>query len=130
MHAVLFEVGALVLTTPILAWGMGISLLDALLIDIGFILACLEYAVVYSWVYDSLGGRLPACFNRAFSRLATRCGVIRFVVRYALYFLYRLVCLPRREFLFPVALCSGHPVKHGALLTERAYTSLFYAVVE
>lgn len=51
-HAVLFEVGMLVITLPAVAWWMGISMWQALLMDLGFAMFFTLYAFVYNWVYD------------------------------------------------------------------------------
>lgn len=52
LHAVLFEVGLLALLMPFIAWQLGISLLDALVMDLGFAGFYLVYAFVFNWAYD------------------------------------------------------------------------------
>lgn len=51
-HAVFFEAGLLVVMLPFIAWYLQISLLDALVMDIGIALFYLVYAYVYNWGYD------------------------------------------------------------------------------
>ena len=51
-HAVLFECGLLLAILPLTAWYLSISLWDALLLDVGFLLFYLLYGYCYHWVYD------------------------------------------------------------------------------
>ncbi|SOY54803.1 PACE efflux transporter [Cupriavidus taiwanensis] len=52
LHAVLFELGLLVVFLPSLAWYLGISLIDALIMDIAVAGFYMVYALVYNWLYD------------------------------------------------------------------------------
>ena len=52
IHAVLFETSLIILTIPMVAWWLDITLLTALLTNIGFSLFFLVYAFVYNWAYD------------------------------------------------------------------------------
>jgi len=52
LHAVLFEGGLLVVFLPMVAWYLGISLLDALVMDLSVAAFHMAYAFVYNWVYD------------------------------------------------------------------------------
>lgn len=52
LHAVLFEAGLLVATLPLFAIYLGISLWQALIMDIAFVVFFLVYAFVFNWVYD------------------------------------------------------------------------------
>lgn len=54
LHAVLFEVGLLAMLTPLMAWYLGISLVQALLMDVAFALVYVLYAFVFNWAYDRL----------------------------------------------------------------------------
>ncbi|WP_419735320.1 multidrug/biocide efflux PACE transporter [Pseudomonas sp. COR18] len=58
LHAVLFEGGLIVVSVPLIAWWLELSLLSALLLDIGVLLFFLPYTYVYHWVYDLLRERL------------------------------------------------------------------------
>jgi uncharacterized membrane protein len=53
-HAVLFELGLLVMLMPLIALYLGISLWQALLLDLGFALFYMVYALVFNWAYDRL----------------------------------------------------------------------------
>ncbi len=52
VHAVLFEAGLLVAGVFLVAWWLDMTLLEALILDIGFALFFVGYAFVYNWVYD------------------------------------------------------------------------------
>lgn len=54
IHAICFESGLLVAFLPIIAWWMGVGLLEALLVDVSFALFYLVYAFVFTWCYDTL----------------------------------------------------------------------------
>lgn len=57
IHATLFEMGLIVALVPLAAWWLSISLLEALLLDIGLILFFLPYTVAFNWSYDVLRAR-------------------------------------------------------------------------
>ncbi|AVO52037.1 multidrug/biocide efflux PACE transporter [Ectopseudomonas mendocina] len=59
-HALLFEGGLVVMLVPLAAWWLSISLLEALLLDIGLILFFLPYTMAFNWIYDVLRARLLA----------------------------------------------------------------------
>ncbi|WP_265919310.1 PACE efflux transporter [Cupriavidus nantongensis] len=52
LHALLFELGLLVVFLPSVAWYLDISLLDALIMDIAVAGFYMVYALVYNWLYD------------------------------------------------------------------------------
>lgn len=52
VHAVLFEAGLLVAGVFLVAWWLDMTLLEALILDIGFALFFVGYAFVYNWIYD------------------------------------------------------------------------------
>ncbi|MDS1311876.1 PACE efflux transporter [Marinobacter xiaoshiensis] len=54
IHAFCFESGLLIAFLPIIAWWMGIGLLEALLVDVSFALFYLVYAFVFTWCYDTI----------------------------------------------------------------------------
>lgn len=61
VHAIGFESGLLVLTLPLTAWWLGISLWQALMLDLGISLFYLLFAFFYNWGYDLLfPARMPA----------------------------------------------------------------------
>lgn len=51
-HALLFEAGLLVVLMPFIAWWLGISLWEALLMDIGLAAFYVVYAFGFNLVYD------------------------------------------------------------------------------
>lgn len=51
-HAVLFELGLLALMLPFVAWYLGISLIDAFLLDLALAIFYVVYAFVFNWIYD------------------------------------------------------------------------------
>lgn len=59
-HAGLFELGLILVLVPLAAWWLSISLLEALLLDIGLILFFLPYTVAFNWSYDLLRARWVA----------------------------------------------------------------------
>ncbi|MGE4373164.1 MAG: PACE efflux transporter [Xanthobacter sp.] len=58
-HACLFEAGLVVMLVPLFAWWLEVSLLDALIYDIGLTLFFLAYTFFYNWGFDAIFG-LPA----------------------------------------------------------------------
>lgn len=53
-HAVLFELGLLVVLMPFFAWYLGITLLQALVMDISFALFYMAYAFAFNLAYDKV----------------------------------------------------------------------------
>jgi uncharacterized membrane protein len=51
-HAILFETCLIVLTIPVVAWWLDMTLLEAFITDIGFTLFFLIYAFIFNWTYD------------------------------------------------------------------------------
>ena len=51
-HAVLFELGILTFGVFLVAWWLDMTLLQALILDIGFAIFFIAYAFAYNWVYD------------------------------------------------------------------------------
>jgi uncharacterized membrane protein len=54
LHAVLFELGLLAMLMPLIALYLGISLWQALLLDLGFALFYMVYALAFNCAYDRL----------------------------------------------------------------------------
>ncbi len=52
VHAFLFEGGLVLVSVPMIAVYLDMTLLNAFLMDIGFTLFYLVYAFFYNWVYD------------------------------------------------------------------------------
>ncbi|EPS8491891.1 multidrug/biocide efflux PACE transporter [Yersinia enterocolitica] len=57
-HALGFESGFILIGLPIAAFALGISLLQAFVLEIGFFLFFLPYTMFYNWAYDSLRARI------------------------------------------------------------------------
>ncbi|MBY5921584.1 PACE efflux transporter [Ferrimonas balearica] len=57
-HGMGFEAGLLAVTIPVLMWSLDLSFIDALILDIGFVVFFLIYAIIYNWGYDQLRARL------------------------------------------------------------------------
>lgn len=53
-HAVLFEIGLLIMLMPLIALYLGISLWQALIMDLAFALFYMVYALVFNLAYDRL----------------------------------------------------------------------------
>lgn len=51
-HAVGFEGGLVVFLVPLLAWILDVSLLDALVLELGMLVFFLVYTFVFAWLFD------------------------------------------------------------------------------
>jgi uncharacterized membrane protein len=60
IHALLFEIGLTVAIVPLAAWALQITLLEALILDIGVLVFFLFYAFAFNWAYDIVRARLVA----------------------------------------------------------------------
>ncbi len=60
VHALAFELGLVVMVVPIAAWWLGISLFEALVLDLGILLFFLPYTFLFNLGYDRLRARLFA----------------------------------------------------------------------
>ncbi|WP_410471680.1 PACE efflux transporter [Faucicola mancuniensis] len=58
VHIVVFELGLLCFTLPLVMWVMQIGLWQAFLLDISMTLLVLVYGFVFYWVYDVVGAKL------------------------------------------------------------------------
>lgn len=54
IHAVGFESGLILALVPIMAWVLGVSLLQAFILDLGLLLFFLLYTFVFAWLFDLL----------------------------------------------------------------------------
>lgn len=54
IHAMGFESGLILIVVPLAAWWLGISLWEALVLDIGLLLFFLPYTYLYNLAYDRL----------------------------------------------------------------------------
>ncbi|GGE53552.1 hypothetical protein GCM10007276_33210 [Agaricicola taiwanensis] len=58
-HAIGFEAGLVIVLVPLLAWSVGVTLLEALVLDAGLIVFFLVYTFVFNLAFDRVFG-LPA----------------------------------------------------------------------
>ncbi|MCF6807750.1 PACE efflux transporter [Thiotrichales bacterium 19S9-12] len=54
IHALLFEGGLLIVTVPLVAIWLHMSLWQAFIIDIAFVIFYLIYAYIYNWCFDKV----------------------------------------------------------------------------
>lgn len=54
IHALIFEGGLIIITVPIIAWLLTMTLWEALMMDIGILLFFLPYTVIFNWGYDAV----------------------------------------------------------------------------
>ncbi len=59
-HATAFEFGLVVMLVPLAAWWLGVSMLDAFILDVGLILYFLPYTFLFNLIYDKVRARLMA----------------------------------------------------------------------
>lgn len=52
LHAILFELGLVVMLVPLIAWWLGIGLWEALVADIAIVVFYVVFAFVYNIIYD------------------------------------------------------------------------------
>ncbi|TPG63318.1 multidrug/biocide efflux PACE transporter [Ewingella americana] len=73
-HALGFESGFILIGLPIAAGWLGISLLNAFMLEIGFFLFFLPYTIAYNWLYDTLRQRVVNRNNAKREKTAKRCS--------------------------------------------------------
>ena len=56
VHGVVFELGLGLFLVPFIAWWLSIGLWEALLADIGFMIAFFLYTMVFTWGFDKVFG--------------------------------------------------------------------------
>lgn len=57
-HAVTFEAGLLVVSLPLIAWVLNMSLWQAFIVDIGLTVLVVIYTFIFNYVYDHLRAAL------------------------------------------------------------------------
>ncbi|MGH8353875.1 MAG: PACE efflux transporter [Pseudomonas sp.] len=65
LHAMGFECGLLLLTVPLLAFGLGIRWWEALLADFSLLIFFLFYALIFQWCFDLVFGPPAATLEPA-----------------------------------------------------------------
>jgi len=58
VHALGFETGLVLIAVPLTAWWLEMTLVQALLMDLGLLLVFLPYTFCFYWAYDMLRQRL------------------------------------------------------------------------
>lgn len=53
-HVIIFELGLLILTVPVMAYILTISIVDAFMMDIVVTVFITIYAFIFNWVYDNI----------------------------------------------------------------------------
>ncbi|USD36598.1 PACE efflux transporter [Ferrimonas sp. SCSIO 43195] len=57
-HGLGFEVGFMAVSLPMLMWILQMGFWQVLMLDIGFVLFFLVYAIAFNWIYDTLRLRM------------------------------------------------------------------------
>ena len=65
LHALGFEGGLLVLGVPAIAYFLEISLLEAIIADIGFTVVIMVYTFIFQWAFDRLFGEPERTFTKS-----------------------------------------------------------------
>ncbi|AIT09900.1 LysR family transcriptional regulator [Candidatus Francisella endociliophora] len=54
LHALFFEAGLLIVTIPLVAYMLDMGLIQAFIVDLGFVVFYLIYAFVYNYIFDKI----------------------------------------------------------------------------
>ncbi|MCI1024903.1 PACE efflux transporter [Pseudomonas putida] len=57
VHGLGFEAGIVVWCLPVAAWMLDITLLKALMLELGFFIFILPYTIAYNWMFDKASAR-------------------------------------------------------------------------
>lgn len=60
VHALMFELGLLLVVVPLAAWWLDIGLWEAFVLDIGIALFFLPYTFIFNWGYDHIRATVVA----------------------------------------------------------------------
>ena len=63
LHAVSFEIGLVAMLVPLIAWWFGVTLWQALVMDLALVVFFLVYTFVFNWAFDAVFG-LPVSASR------------------------------------------------------------------
>lgn len=63
VHAIGFEGGLVIFLVPLLAWWLEVSLLQALVMDLGLLAFFLFYTFFFNWVFDTVFGLPTAAMS-------------------------------------------------------------------
>lgn len=64
LHAIGFEGTLIIFTVPMIAFFLKVSLVEAFMIEIGFLVFFLFYTYIYNWLYDKVRRKLVARNNQ------------------------------------------------------------------
>lgn len=64
-HTIGFEGGLIALLVPLIAWWFRISLMQALLLDLGLVIFFLGYTFTFTWAFDRVFGLPDSAARRA-----------------------------------------------------------------
>lgn len=65
INSIIFELGLIVLTIPLLAWAFELTLLQAFIADLAVILFFLFYSYIFNWIYDLIYPTTNAIYKKA-----------------------------------------------------------------
>jgi uncharacterized membrane protein len=54
VHSCLFEAGLLIITLPFIVYWLDMEYIEAIILDIGFIIFYLVYAYFFNWIFDTI----------------------------------------------------------------------------
>ncbi|MBT9464766.1 PACE efflux transporter [Hydrogenophaga sp.] len=70
LHAVSFEIGLVAMLVPLIAWWLGVSLWQALVMDMALVVFFLVYTFAFNWAFDEVFG-LPVSATKGMAIQAT-----------------------------------------------------------
>ena len=65
LHVILFEIGIILLVTPVYALFLRIGIWEALLLNLAMIFYFTFYALIFNWAYDIISHRIKLRYNLA-----------------------------------------------------------------
>ena len=63
LHIILFEIGIILLVTPVYALFLRIAIWEAFLLNLAMIFYFTVYALIFNWIYDTISHRLKLKYN-------------------------------------------------------------------
>lgn len=70
LHGIGFEVGLIMLTVPTIALLFNMSLIDALLLELGMLIYFFPYTIVYNWLYDKSRRKLIYYYDKSHQEIS------------------------------------------------------------
>ncbi|WP_108945520.1 PACE efflux transporter [Shewanella halifaxensis] len=62
-HGVGFEIGLLMITTPLIMWTLKLGFVAVIVINLGLSLFFLIYAIVFNWAYDHISKNVKSAYG-------------------------------------------------------------------